>query len=114
MPHEGEEESVVPLVARLIGGEDSMSSMARAHVEIAHLIRDYGGCSPASTTSPEADDLVELRRLLYGLHAILQLHFAQEEEGAFSLVPNRTAMGQATAGAGAAPKASPRRGFGGT
>ena len=23
---------------------------------------------------------MELRRLLYGLHAILQLHFAQEEE----------------------------------
>jgi hypothetical protein len=31
--------------------------------------------------------VVELRRLLYGLYAILRLHNAQEEEGAFSLVP---------------------------
>jgi len=27
-----------------------------------------------------------LRGLLYGLHAILRLHDAQEEEGAFSLI----------------------------
>ena len=30
-------------------------------------------------------DLMEMRRLLYGLHAILRLHFAQEEEGYLSL-----------------------------
>ena len=28
---------------------------------------------------------MEIRRLLYGLHAILRLHFAQEEEGYLSL-----------------------------
>ena len=33
----------------------------------------------------EEDDLVELRRLLYGLHAILRLHTAQEDEGYLSL-----------------------------
>jgi len=34
----------------------------------------------------EAEDVTDVRRLLYGLYAILQLHNAQEEEGAFSLV----------------------------
>lgn len=34
-----------------------------------------------------AEDVVELRRLLYGLYAVLRLHNAQEEEGAFSLLP---------------------------
>jgi hypothetical protein len=29
---------------------------------------------------PTSDDLVDLRRVLYGLHAILRLHFAQEDE----------------------------------
>ncbi len=29
---------------------------------------------------PGSEDLVDLRRVLYGLHAILRLHFAQEEE----------------------------------
>ena len=32
------------------------------------------------TTLPDPSDRVELRRLLFGLHAMLQLHFAQEEE----------------------------------
>jgi len=35
---------------------------------------------------PDPDDLVELRRSLYGLHAILLLHFAQEDEGYLSLI----------------------------
>ena len=35
---------------------------------------------------PDEADVLELRRLLYGLHAILRLHFAQEEEGYFSLL----------------------------
>jgi hypothetical protein len=32
--------------------------------------------------------VVELRRLLYGLYAVLRLHNAQEDEGAHSLVPH--------------------------
>jgi hypothetical protein len=36
----------------------------------------------------EAEDVTDVRRLLYGLDAILRLHNAQEEEGAFSLVPD--------------------------
>jgi hypothetical protein len=46
----------------------------------------------AELESPvDADEIVELRRLLYGLHAILRLHNAQEEEGVFSLLPDETA-----------------------
>ena len=57
----------------------------------------------------QPEDVIELRRLLYGLYAVLRLHNAQEEEGAFSLVPNGTAIGQATAGAGAAREPAPAR-----
>ena len=39
---------------------------------------------------PDASEVLELRRLLYGLHAILRLHFAQEEEGYFSLLDEPT------------------------
>ena len=39
----------------------------------------------------QPEDVVELRRLLYGLYAVLRLHNAQEEEGAFSLVPGGVA-----------------------
>jgi heavy metal translocating P-type ATPase len=80
--HEEEEESIVyPVVAEAMGGEDPLSSMARAHLEISHLGRIYEQLLrdlPAEGPSP--DDLMDLRRLLYGLYAILRLHFAQEEE----------------------------------
>ena len=60
--------------------------MSRAHVEIAHLIRRLGlVLDDIGPNGPDQDDVTELRRLLYGLHAILRLHFAQEDEGYFSL-----------------------------
>jgi hypothetical protein len=58
-----------------------MGTMARAHLEIDHLSRVFVHLVddvPAEGPAPE--DLVDLRRVLYGLHAILRLHFAQEEE----------------------------------
>ena len=80
--HEEEEEAAVyPVVAKLMGGEDPMSSMARAHIEISHLARVFRQLlDDLPPEGPTPDDLVDLRRVLYGLYAILRLHFAQEEE----------------------------------
>ncbi|NMM16256.1 MAG: heavy metal translocating P-type ATPase [Cellulomonas sp.] len=91
VPHErADEAQLVPLVARALGGSDATASMSRTHAEIEHqvsrlrrLLRDVDN----DTVQPE--DVVELRRLLYGLYGVLRLHNAQEEEGAFSLVPSR-------------------------
>jgi len=93
LPHEREEDAALyPVVAELVGGEDPTATMSREHVEIAHLARlldrlldDLG---PAG---PEPADLPELRRVLYGLHAILSLHFAQEEEVYLSLLGEASA-----------------------
>jgi soluble P-type ATPase len=80
--HEVEEEAAVyPMIAKLVGGEDPMSSMARAHIEIEHLARVFQQLlDDLPPEGPEPEDLMDLRRVLYGLHAILRLHFAQEEE----------------------------------
>ena len=80
--HEEEEESAVyPIVANLMGGEDPMASMARAHIEIDHLARVYRSLmDELPPDGPDPEDIMDLRRVLYGLHAILRLHFAQEEE----------------------------------
>jgi hypothetical protein len=51
-----------------------MLATGRALEHFGHLLSDL----PPEGPSPE--DLVDLRRVLYGLHAILRLHFAQEEE----------------------------------
>ena len=80
--HEEEEEAIVdPVVAQAMGGEDPLASMARAHLEISHLGRIYRQLvAELPEEGPSADDLMDLRRVLYGLYAILRLHFAQEEE----------------------------------
>jgi iron-sulfur cluster repair protein YtfE (RIC family) len=93
LPHErADEEQLVPLVDRALGGTDATAAMSRTHAEIEHQVgrlrRLLDGLDPHST---EPEDVIELRRLLYGLYAVLRLHNAQEEEGAFSLVPDGAA-----------------------
>lgn len=94
LPHEqAEDVQLYPVFDRLLGGSDPTGTMSRAHVEVAHhvrrirhLIDDLDG------NDPDPEDLIELRRALYGLHAILVLHFAQEDEGYLSLVDRRDGL----------------------
>jgi iron-sulfur cluster repair protein YtfE (RIC family) len=97
LPHErADEELLVPLVGRALGGTDATVAMSRTHAEIEQQVgklrRLLQGLD-AETVQPE--DVVEFRRLLYGLYAVLRLHNAQEEEDAFSLVPGGAANAQA-------------------
>ena len=87
LPHEAaEEHELYPVVARALGGDDPTGTMSRAHAEIGHVVRRIGRLlDDIGTDVPEEDDIAEFRRLLYGLHAVLRLHFAQEEEGYFTL-----------------------------
>ena len=88
LPHEKVEETTLyPLMAELLGGEDPTGTMSRAHVEITHLTRILGQLlSEAKADGFSEADLPELRRVLYGLHAVLRLHFAQEDEAYLSLL----------------------------
>jgi len=90
LPHErADETELLPLMDRALGGTDASAAMSRTHAEIEHQVgklrRLIVGLDEEST---QPEDVVELRRLLYGLYAVLRLHNAQEEEGAFSLVPS--------------------------
>lgn len=87
LPHEeAEDRALYPAVARTLGGVDPTGAMSRGHVEIGHQIRRLGRLlDEIPAEGPDEEDLVEMRRLLYGLHAILRLHFAQEDEGYLSL-----------------------------
>jgi len=88
LPHEEAEDALLyPVVAELVGGDDPTAPMSRAHAEIAHLTRLLGGVlADLGPAGPEAEDRTDLRRILYGIHAILRLHFAQEEEAYLSLL----------------------------
>jgi heavy metal translocating P-type ATPase len=81
-PHEqAEQAELYPVLDRLLGSSHATAAMSRTHAEIAHqtrrlgqLLDDIGG------GLPDAADIADLRALLYGLHAILSLHTAQEDE----------------------------------
>ena len=86
-PHEdAEEEQLYPGIGRLLGGDDPMSTMSRAHVEIRHQVRRLGQhIDEFATDGLDEVTINELRSLLYGLCAILSLHTTQEDESFFSL-----------------------------
>jgi heavy metal translocating P-type ATPase len=119
LPHErAEDTELLPIVARAMGGTDPTGAFSRTHSEIAHYVsrlrriltdlepgedakasdmknvdvKDLDG-KDIDARRVDAEDVVEIRRLLYGLHAILRLHNAQEEEGIFSLLPEEPAEG---------------------
>lgn len=86
LPHEEAEERVLyPALGRFFGGSDPMGTMSRAHIEIAHRIHRLVQLLDEVGSNADKVDLIELRRMLYGLYAILKLHTAQEEESYLSL-----------------------------
>jgi soluble P-type ATPase len=87
LPHEEAEDALLyPAVERAVGGVDPTATMSRAHLEIARRITRLGrALEAADPVAPDRADLNELRRNLYGLHAVLQLHTAQEDESYLSL-----------------------------
>lgn len=93
LPHNRMEDAAVyPVVAKLIGGDDPTAPMSRAHVEIAHITRVLG--QHLAEVPPEgtgAEDIRDWRRILYGLDALLRLHFTQEDEAYFALFDDESA-----------------------
>ncbi|MGH8928816.1 MAG: heavy metal translocating P-type ATPase [Acidimicrobiia bacterium] len=87
LPHEAEDERIVyPKLASLLGGNDPLAAMSRTHREIFHLVNSYQRLlADLPVRGPQPADMKDLRRILYSLHAILRLHFDQEEELYFSL-----------------------------
>ena len=100
VPHErAEEEVLYPLIGRVLGGNDPTGTMSRAHVEIVHQIRRLGQLlDDIASEGPDPVDLVELRRRLYELHAILRLHSSQEDESFLSLADDEAPAEPADAG----------------
>jgi iron-sulfur cluster repair protein YtfE (RIC family) len=86
-PHEqAEQDQLYPAMDRLLGSRHATAAMSRAHAEIAHQIRRLGQLlDDIGPGQPDAADLADLRAQLYGLHAILRLHTAQEDENYLSL-----------------------------
>ena len=82
LPHEQEEEQdLYPVLARYIGGPESVAVARREHAEVAHLARVLSGMIAAlDPDGPDDEELIGLRRVLYSLSAVVSLHRSGEEE----------------------------------
>ncbi len=82
LPHEVEEDRTIhPAVAIALGSDDATAALHGTHNEIFRLARVFGHLvDELDAGGPTPDDWPDLRRVLYGLDAILRLHMAQEEE----------------------------------
>lgn len=90
LPHEDAEDSALyPELARPLGSAEATATMSRMHAEIHRLAQRLHShtelADEAGAVRPDqADDLLAC---LYGLYALLCLHFVQEEENFFVLAP---------------------------
>jgi heavy metal translocating P-type ATPase len=91
VPHDrAETASLYPKVADLIGGQDPTATMDREHSEIERLILFFTRLvDDLPAEGPGAPDHTELRRVLYGLYAILEMHLTQEDEAFFALIDSK-------------------------
>jgi heavy metal translocating P-type ATPase len=82
LPHELEEErTVYPAVRAVYADEDPTAPMARSHREIARRIRLFERTvDELPPEGPDREDALDLQRSLWGLHAVLDLHLALEDE----------------------------------
>lgn len=98
IPHaQAEDAALYPVVGRVMGAPEATATMRRDHVEVGRLTADLGA-SRARLAAGIADETVlrDLRRALYGLHALVTVHFAKEEEVYLPLLDARLAPEEAT------------------
>ncbi len=97
LPHaQAEEQALYPTVARVMGAPGATATMSRDHVEIGRLTEELGTLSAAwPDPAGSAPQSRSLRRVLYGLYALVKLHFAKEEEVYLPLLDARLSADEA-------------------
>jgi len=82
LPHlEAAEATIYPELERMFQNRHSMTPMRREHDELRRLISTYSAI--VEHTSGETVPLeraLSLRRLLFGMYALIKVHLAEEEE----------------------------------
>ena len=100
LPHAKAEDRVLyPEVERLMGAPGATAAMTHDHRAIGHLAVELEGIREglARRTVLEAGQVRDLRRVLYGLHALLLAHLAKEEDLYLPLLDGRLTSAMADA-----------------
>lgn len=83
IPHaRAEDKALYPMVQQVMGAATATATMSRDHIEVDRLTRELGGLRDrlAASSAVPSELARELRRVLYGLYALVTVYFAKEEE----------------------------------
>lgn len=97
IPHARAEDAVLyKYVADALGHERATATMQRDHVEVLRLTQELRFLRHHLDVA-DTESVEQAKRLLYGLHAIITLHFAKEEEVYIPLLESHLDQEQADA-----------------
>ena len=99
IPHaQAEDKALYPVVQKVLGTPQATTTMSRDHVEVERLTQVLGTLRVHRTQlSITFDQAMALRRVLYGLYALVKLHFAKEEEIYLPLLDSKLTAEEARA-----------------
>ena len=98
IPHaRAEDDALYPVVARFLGAPAATATMSRDHVAVVQLVDQLSAAKQVLAREGLSDTLADdLRRILYGLHALVKTHLAKEEELFLPLLDERLTLDEAT------------------
>ncbi|MCL4300627.1 MAG: hemerythrin domain-containing protein [Anaerolineae bacterium] len=82
IPHaQAEDKALYPVVGKIMGAAQATATMSRDHVEVGRLTEELASLRlELVDLNLDVAQVKALRRVLYGLYALVKVHFAKEEE----------------------------------
>jgi len=94
LPHaQAEDAALYPTVQKAVGSPEATRTMSRDHVEVGRYIDELAALR--EDVSPQS--FKALQRVLYGVYALVKVHFAKEEEVYLPLLEERLTPEEARA-----------------
>ena len=82
IPHaKAEDRALYPMVQKVMGAKEATATMSRDHVEVDRLTVELGDLlDKVGSRGHHRRAGHAMRRILFGLYALVKVHFAKEEE----------------------------------
>jgi iron-sulfur cluster repair protein YtfE (RIC family) len=99
IPHaKAEDRALYPVVQKVMGAKEATATMSRDHVEVDRLTGELGDLLLKVDGTAITDEQTHaMRRILFGLYALVKVHFAKEEEVYLPLLDARLTEQEAAA-----------------
>jgi iron-sulfur cluster repair protein YtfE (RIC family) len=92
LPHaQAEEAALYPAVQQVLGSPEATHTMSRDHTEVERYVEELAGLRE----DPSVQNYKTLQRVLYGVYALVKVHFAKEEEVYLPILDERLSLEQA-------------------